>query len=201
MLGRDPAPPPMGNIQQNFLAFNCQAKDKFLEWRYFHFGGENIFIGPYAAMEEKEMAALDINWMGCDGSELVNSCKIATRGTGKESLKNICGAVEQIIKHASSVLFSWYQFRKLSHKKGHIMNQWMAVLQTQANLCNFGTSIIEHIHEQFMVGIKENKIRVILLCDVKDTSTQDEVIGIAYHIESQRLQHNVLSNESKNSTL
>ena len=38
-------------------------------------------------MEVEQKAALVINWMGYDGSELVNSWKTAIIDTAKESLK------------------------------------------------------------------------------------------------------------------
>ena len=48
-----------------------------------------------------------------------------------------------------------------------------------ANQCDFITSITEYVCEQFRVGIIDSKIQEILLFDVKDTSTQDEVLDIA----------------------
>ena len=73
----------------------------------------------------------------------------------------------------------------------------MTVLCTQANQCNFGASVTEHIHKQFIVWINDNKIQEMLLCDVKDTSTQEEVLGIECCIECQYLQHNVLSTDGQ----
>ena len=73
----------------------------------------------------------------------------------------------------------------------------MAVLCTQANQCEVSASVIEHIHEQFMVGINDNKIQAMLLCDVKDTSIQGEVLGITHHIESHCLKCNVLSTNAQ----
>ena len=68
MPGGDPALNPVGNIQLNCLTFNWQAKAKFLEWRCFNSEVESIFLDLYAAMEEKQKAALTINVMGSNGS-------------------------------------------------------------------------------------------------------------------------------------
>ena len=50
---------------------------------------------------------------------------------------------------------SRYQFWKISHEKGHTVDQWMTMLHTQANQYTFGTSVIEPICEQFTVGIND----------------------------------------------
>ena len=94
MPSRNLAPSHAGNIQLNCLTFNPYPIDKFLERKCFQSEVENIFLGPYTAGQEKQKAAISINWMGCDGSELVNSWKTATRNTAKESLNNLCDAVE-----------------------------------------------------------------------------------------------------------
>ena len=44
---------------------------------------ENIFLGPYAAMKEKQKATLAINWKHYDGCELVNVWEMAARYTAK----------------------------------------------------------------------------------------------------------------------
>ena len=103
----------MGNIQLNFPTFNWLGKDKFLEWRCFCSEVEKIFIGPYAAN----------GWIHCDNPETVNSWETATRDTTKERLKNLCAAVEQIVKPDASTPLSRYQFRELSHENGHTVYQ------------------------------------------------------------------------------
>ena len=97
MTGEDPAPTPVGNIKLNGQTFNWQAKDKSFKWRCFHSELENILLDPYAAMKEKQKAALVITWLGHDGSELVDSTEMITRDTTQESLKNLCDTVEQIL--------------------------------------------------------------------------------------------------------
>ena len=61
--------------------------------------------------------------------------------------------------------------------------------------------MLKHVHKDFMDGINDNEIQEILLCDVKDTSTQDTVLDIAHQNESQRFHCTVLSNESQNLSL
>ena len=74
---------------------------------------ENVFTRPYATMEDMQKAALTINWIGHDGSELVNSWDNDTCKTAKESLNNLCNAIEHVFKPESSTLLSRYQFHKL----------------------------------------------------------------------------------------
>ena len=87
MPGRDPTPNPVGNVQLKYLTFNCWGEDTFLEWRCFCSEVWNIFFGHYAAVEEKQKAALALNWFGHDGSELGNSWEMVKNNTVKVSLK------------------------------------------------------------------------------------------------------------------
>ena len=87
-----------------------------------------------------QKASLPINWMGCDGSNLVNSWNSGTHNTAKESLHNLCNAIEHVIKPESSILLSRHQFHELQHEKDHIANQWMTILCIQANQYNFSAS-------------------------------------------------------------
>ena len=63
-------------------------------------------------MEEKQNVTFAINWMGYGGSELVHSWEMATKYTFMESLKNLCGAAEQIFQPESSTLSSRFQLKK-----------------------------------------------------------------------------------------
>ena len=67
----DPVPT-LGSIPLNCPTFSWQAKEHFPEWRCFRSEVENVFAGPYAAMEGKQKPALTINWMYQEGSEIVN---------------------------------------------------------------------------------------------------------------------------------
>ena len=60
------------------------------------------------------------------------------------------------------MLLSRYQFHKLQCEKGYTFDQWMTVLCMEGKQCNFSTSVTEHIHEQFIIGVNENKMQEMI---------------------------------------
>ena len=69
-------------------------------------------------MEEKQKTPLAINWMGHDGSELVNSWEMATRDTTEESVKHLYDTVEWIFKPESTTLLSGTSLETYPLKRG-----------------------------------------------------------------------------------
>ena len=144
--------------------FDWEAHDKLTEIEQFKADCRILFEGPLSDLKDKQWAALIINWLGREATQILTSVEADTNTTN-----DVFGGLEKVFRPESNQTMARFKFRNLKQNQWKSVDAYMSQLRLALPECKFKNDADDLLKGQFIFGLCNKEIQDHLLGEISET--------------------------------
>ena len=167
--------------------FEWDAKDKLTEIDQLKADCKILFDGPLSDLKDKQCAALIVNWLGREATQILNSVEAEINST-----EQVFEALERVFRPESNQTLARFKFRKMQQRVAQTCDSYMSEVRLALPECKYKNYADELLKDQFIFDINNKEIQDLLLGEISEMDNSVNVLYKARKIESKLAQRKLL---------